>query len=114
MDIPEIGYVFQTTAVLTAACLKHFNISENLVSLYGVKVSDIITIDLEISKNQELLFDDNINDYWGWYDFKSKRFTIIYDSYFLLNMCFPDGLEISIKNNRGLAFRLDAKHKMYE
>lgn len=87
---------------------EHFGIHESLVNLYGNKPEDIVELHMKISEDQSIPKKDNNNipDYWGWYDYEKKEFTLIYAKRFLLDICFPYGIKAYEKNNRGKAYRL--------
>lgn len=88
---------------------EHFGIQASTASLYGHKIFEIIHVDLQISDDQTIpaLNEKHENaDYWGWYDNEKGDFTMIYPQRFLLNMCFPYGMEASEKANQGKAYRL--------
>lgn len=106
------GYVFEVNAVFESKgenpCYKHFNIHPSTAALYGDKVSDIVKIKMKIDDNQEITEyepGDSV-DYWGWFDYTSKYFSLIYGQRFLLNMCFPSGIDICEEHNQGKAYRL--------
>jgi hypothetical protein len=86
----------------------HFGIHESTVSLYGKEVNDIIKVEVSIAKEQNV---ENINeggpDYWGWYDNEDETFSLIYAQRFLLNMCFPYGIDASVDAGQGKDYRLN-------
>ena len=102
---------YKSTAVLGEKCFKHFNIHPVTATMYGVKKEDIINVILEIADEQTVPEANPIKgyteaDYWGWFNFKDKRFVFIYAQYFLLNMCFPAGIQATDKQGEGKAYRL--------
>jgi hypothetical protein len=96
---------------------RHFGIMPSLVSLYGVKVEDILNVEMSVADDQTLppsiQNDPNANeaDYWGWWDFKQESFTMIYGKRFLLDMCFPAGIKATEEAGQGKAYRLNVKLK---
>ena len=88
---------------------KHFGIHEFTCSLYGDKPEDIIEIEMETADDQTIPPANSgsmIADYWGWYDYDKRDFTMIYAQYFLLNMCFPNGIKAAEDVGQGKAYRL--------
>ena len=101
--------IHTSTAVWKEKCYTHFGIHPMIASLYGDDPKDIINVKIEISKDQKKPNPEGPYvgaDYWGWYDFEKKKFTMIYAQYFLLNMCFPYGLKTEEERNIGKAYRL--------
>jgi hypothetical protein len=107
---------YETTAVLNGDHYRHFGIQPITANLYGDKPEDIETIKFKIHEDQSLPEKNNITnmtqqclvDYWGWYDYKDDDFTMmIYPQRFLLNMCFPSGINGSEEVHHGKAFRLE-------
>lgn len=89
----------------------HFGIHPITASLYGNDPSEIQTIQMKISDNQEKADSNehlaNEPDYWGWYDIKDESFSFIFPKYFLLNMCFPAGIKATEERGQGKAYRLE-------
>lgn len=108
--MPEPEQIFETTATLVNGVYYHFGIIRSLCSMYGVKESEVQDLKFKISVDQERRNTKGQQvkekDYWGWYDFKQQRFSLIYPAYFLLNMCFPNGIEASEEASQGKAYRL--------
>jgi len=106
-----INKIFSTTAVFNNNHYKHFGINKLSASLYGDKPEDIVKLEFKISDNQELPESDShkkmIADYWGWYDFKNEKISLIFPQRFLLNMCFPYGMKVEEDANIGKAYRLE-------
>ena len=106
---------FETTAVLNNDHYHHFGIHEITAAVYGDDPKNIEKIKLCVSDDQSIpepnqKFDKA--DYWGWYDSNDKEFTnLIYPQRFLLNMCFPSGIEASEKAGQGKAYRLEVINK---
>lgn len=100
--------------IFTKTCVKceysnyyiHFGINKKVASIYGNKSEDILEVKMCISENQSPP-NKNEQEYWGWYDFEKKEFTMIYPNYLLLFICFPYGIDIEERNNRGKAYRLE-------
>jgi hypothetical protein len=101
--------IYKHTAVFNGKNYEHFGIHPTLASLYGDKPEDIVEVKLKISIDQKIPENDNTMtpDYWGWYDFKKKNFTMIYAKRFLLEMCFPYGIKASEDKKQGKAYRLE-------
>ena len=99
----------------------HFGIRETTCSLYGDKPEDIKTVSLEIHTNQAKPSKEEFNemcktntpDYWGWKDVGSDEFSLIYQQRFLLDMCFPAGLDTTEANGRGNQYRLKVTENEY-
>jgi hypothetical protein len=102
---------FKTTATLNenGKFYEHFGISPKLASLYGDKPEDIVEVEFKISDNQKVPpHDKSMNvDYWGWYDSRIKKFSMIYAKHFLLEMCFPYGIKANEDKGQGKAYRLE-------
>ncbi len=101
---------FNTTAILGDLGYKHFGIHETTANMYGHKIESIVNLIFKLHNEQNVVLGKNgelITDYWGWYDYKEKRFTMIYPKYFLLNMCFPNGIKTSEDFKEGKAYRLE-------
>jgi hypothetical protein len=109
MDIKS-DLIIERTAIKENNHFKHFGIHEITSDLYGYKPSEIITIKLKVSENQTKpdVNDGSMDaDYWGWFDYERKDFTLIYPKMFLLNMCFPSGINAAERTNQGKAYRLE-------
>ncbi len=106
------GTIIEQTAVKGDLCYEHFGIHPMTASVYGHKKEEIVKIKMIVSKNQEKPIEHTPIldvDYWGWYDFQTKKFSLIYGQYFLLNMCFPYGITSTEETNQGKAYRLEIK-----
>ena len=106
---------FATTAVWNKTHYYHFGIHPNLASIYGDKPEDIVSLEMIPAENQELPADEIQMevDYWGWYDERQQRFTLIFPKRFLLNMCFPYGMKAEEDLGRGKSYRLQVlNHKI--
>ena len=105
--------IIKQTAVFNGKTFEHFGIKPHIASMYGKKPEDIINVELTVANDQTIppppQEDPNVNDadYWGWYDFKRIDFTMVYAKRFLLEMCFPAGLEESEKFREGKAYRVN-------
>lgn len=84
----------------------HFGIHKDHAHIWGNKVEDVLEVKMCISENQSPP-NRNKQEYWGWYDFEQKEFTMIYPNYKMLFVCFPYGIEIEEKHNKGKAYRLE-------
>jgi len=99
---------FEKTAVYGKNNYNHFGIRAELASLYGDDPEDIVTLKLKVSDDQTIPETHKKEaDYWGWYDNDRKEFTMIHAQRFLLNMCFPNGMEASEGVNQGKGYRLE-------
>lgn len=102
-------------AVFNGEYFEHFGIREVTASLYGKKKEEILEVKLTISEDQSIppppQNDPAVltSDYWGWWDNEDKAFTMIYQKRFLLDMCFPYGIEASEEKGKGKAYRLEVK-----
>ena len=102
---------FKISAVNEGRYYKHFGIHEKTACLYGVSVDQIEQITMIVSDDQDRPGDDYTPlepDYWGWVDEK-EELTFVYSQFFLLNMCFPSGIDMAEKIGRGKAYRLEIK-----
>lgn len=103
------------TAVLSEKGYKHFGVTKSMSSMYGVKEDEVLNVELSIADDQTVppppQNDPKTDepDYWGWFDAEKKKFTNIYPKHFLLNMCFPYGMEAEEERGRGKAYRLNVK-----
>jgi len=106
--------VVTKTAVFNGKYFEHFDICPITASLYGNKESDIIEVELSIADNQTKPTSNDKNmdaDYWGWMDNKKQDFTMVYAKRFLLDMCFPAGIDGTEKFGDGKAYRLNVTLK---
>ncbi len=104
-----IGQNFKHTAVFDGKHFDHFGIHPITAILYGHESSEIIDVNVCISDDQKIPANNDGNmdvDYWGWYCFEKKTFTMVYGKRFLLNMCFPSGIESAENAKQGKAYRL--------
>jgi hypothetical protein len=103
------------TAVQGEKCFEHFGISPVSASLYGHKEEEIIKVEVSVAEDQTEALppqnDPKINepDYWGWWDAKQEKFSLIWSKYFLLNMCFPYGMKVEEEAGKGKAYRVNVK-----
>jgi hypothetical protein len=101
---------FEHTAVLHESGFRHFGIRPTTAMLYGYMENQIIKVQLTIAENQSKSpapqNDPNVkeNDYWGWFDKREQKFTMIYAKRFLLDMCFPSGIDATEKHSKGKDF----------
>jgi hypothetical protein len=102
-----------TTAVFEKNIFRHFGIHPKTANLYGDDPSSIVNVELSVAEDQSAASSKENQeaepDYWGWYDFQQKRFSMIYAKYFLLNMCFPAGIKPAEEAGQGKAYRLNVK-----
>lgn len=95
-------------------CYEHFGIHEKTAAIYGNKEEEIVELELVISKNQDRpehktgSFDEA--DYWAWLEDGKTGYYLIYPQYFLLNMCFPNGIKASEDVGQGKAMRVEIKN----
>ena len=104
MEVSEI-FIKTCTKSKYGNYYTHFGIDKKFVNIWGNKLEDILEVKMCISENQSL---PNINEqeYWGWYDFERKEFTIIYSNYKQFSVCFPYGIKVEEDSNKGKAYRL--------
>jgi hypothetical protein len=98
-----------STAIFNGKYFEHFGIHVSTCSLYGHQSSEIVNVELIIHEDQTRIQTGHQTmdvDYWGWLDAKQERFSMIYPKYFLLNMCFPNGISASEQAQEGTAYRL--------
>ena len=109
MDIGNLKSEFVLTAIKKDGYFEHFGINPTTAMLYSRKAEDIVEVKVKFSSNQEKPVKDGWSngDYWGWFDYKESRFTLVYRAYFLLDMCFPSGVDVSERNGKGKAYRLE-------
>lgn len=103
MENVSPGFTFKENAVYDGQSYTHFGIVPSFSSIYGDKEEDIR--ELKVSEVQSEDEKDGA-DYWGWYDYTNKKFSMIYPKRFLLNMCFPSGIKATEEAGRGKAYRL--------
>lgn len=107
------GQKFTTTAILESnGEYNHFGANPMTVGLMGHKPEEIVTITLEIAKDQTVppppqKSTNHRADYWGFYSYRSNVFSMIYKARFLLDICFPHGIAGSEEAKEGKAFRLN-------
>jgi hypothetical protein len=98
------------TAVIEDNKFTHFGIHPISASLYGHEESEIVSVVLEVHEDQTPVTikaqELKAVDYWGWFDKERKAFTMIYQQYFLLDMCFPYGIKAEEDRDFGKAYRL--------
>lgn len=71
-----------------------------------IKSEDVLEVKMCISENQSAP-DWNAQEYWGWYDFELKEFSLIFPNYKLLFVCFPYGIKSAEDCGKGKAYRLE-------
>lgn len=97
----------------TATCTKadygdfftDFGIHKDHAHIWGAKSEDVLEVKMCISENQSPP-DWNAQEYWGWYDFELKEFSLIFPNYKLLFVCFPYGIKSAEDCGKGKAYRL--------
>lgn len=75
---------------------RHFYPHPMGVSMCGADMSKVYRVRVE--------HDDNVSvrdRYWGWWDFKDGRWTLVYGSQIQLQVCFTYGHAIEEKSGRG-------------
>lgn len=100
---------FETTAVFNGKHFHHFGIHPSTAMLYGDDPKKIKNIYFYVAITQDIPEESTPTmeaDYWGWFDYRTNRFTMIYPKRFLLSMCFPSGIEVSEEAGHGKAYRL--------
>ena len=65
-----------------------------------------ISEDQSLPRSQDEKNNEN-PDYWGWYDYEKQDFIFIYPKRFILDMCFPYGIEREERSETGKAYRLE-------
>ena len=109
-NMPEPEQIFETTATDVDGVWYHFGIIKSMSQLWGKKESEVEEIKFKIHPDQERNHpkgrQTNKVDYFGWWDNRVNKFTLIYPAYFLLDMCFPHGIKGSEEDNQGKAYRL--------
>lgn len=104
------GTITKQQAVYNGKYYEHFGIRKVSACMYGHEANEISEIELKVSTDQTLPISndgDMKSDYWGWFDFESQNFSIIYPKRFLLNMCFAYGIEAAENGQQGKAYRLE-------
>lgn len=85
----------------------HIGIHKDHISMWGIKsVNEVYDLVFEIHENQEKSKNYNDIDYWGWFDYGTNKVSMIYPSYNLFSICFPYGIDVEEKCNKGKAYRL--------
>lgn len=87
---------------------QHFGIHHGFLGIYGVKEEDLRTVKLEVIPDVNL---DNRKetsdpDYWGYWNFETKRLSLIYPSFIQFQVCFPYGPKAEEERNRGKCLNL--------
>lgn len=104
------GTVIIKNAVKGERNFEHFGIHPVTASIYGHSISEIVEVKLAIAKDQTRPAPhagDMTVDYWGWFDFEEQEITLVWPKRFLLDMCFPAGIDATEKANQGKAYRLE-------
>ena len=83
-----------------------FGIHKDHAHIWGVKGEDVLEVKMRVSENQSPP-DWNAQEYWGWYDFELKEFSLIFPNYKLLFVCFPYGIKSAEDCGKGKAYRLE-------
>lgn len=102
---------YYTTAIFDGY-FKHFGIQPKTAELYGNSVEDIIEVKITIAEDQsiqsfEFQRDNPIFDYWAFIDKNECISSLIWHQRFLLNMCFPYGIDAAEKHGDGKAYRVN-------
>lgn len=103
------------TAAVHEGVFRHFGVNEKSASLYGDKIEDIVKVEISVADDQTIppapQNDPKVKepDYWAWRDNREQRFSLIFGKHFLLNMCFPYGMEIEEERGFGKAYRVNVK-----
>ena len=101
---------FKINAVIKSEEFRHFGVSPETASMYGDKPENIIIVVISVSDDQSIPTETQEKaDYWGWYDHQEKAMSIIYQSRFQLDMCFPSGIKHMENIDKGKAYRLNMK-----
>jgi hypothetical protein len=107
----KIPDTFKVNAVKFDNYYRHFGIHPKFASLYGDDPNDIEEITMVVDKNITTQNRDKSLDkeqgYWGWFDQKQQRFTLIYPCFLQLYVCFPGGILGEERSGQGQAFKLD-------
>lgn len=86
--------------------LSHFGINPQIASIYGVSdISKIKTVHFIIDFVQTEP-DWESDDYWGWWDYLTGKFTMIFQNYKVFHVCFPYGVEEAEQSLQGKAYKL--------
>ncbi len=94
---------------------KSFGINKINACLYGEKMENVVDVELSIAEDQTLppapQNDPKINeaDYWAWYETEKEAPSLIWGKYFLLNMCFANGIKAAEGAGQGKAYRVNVK-----
>lgn len=106
--ITPISNTFMTTAVMNEkGKLTNFNIDKRFAkSMYGKDPSEILMVTFEVLPEEN----SDEESYWGWYDIEAQKFTTIWFSKNLLEMCFAYGIENAEKSRKGKAYALKPIH----
>lgn len=88
--------------------LQHFGIHHSLLSIYGVKEEDLRTVKLIVNPDVNLSNREETNepDYWGFWNYETKRLSLVYPSYIQFAVCFPYGPKSEEDVNRGKCLNL--------
>lgn len=102
---------YYTTAIFDEY-FKYFGIHPKSVELYGKTKEDIINVKITIAEDQtirsfEFQRDSPVVDYWAFIDKNDSVSSLIWHQRFLLNMCFPYGIDAAEKHGDGKAYRVN-------
>lgn len=102
------------SAVFKDGTLKHFGISQLSASLYGDKIEDIISVKFRLANEQGIPKEITYSpDYWGWYCFERRDFSLVWPSFMSLDLCFPSGIKGAEEAGKGKAYRLEVIGNKY-
>lgn len=96
---------FQIKCTMIDGYLTHFGIHEKTASLYGIKPENIMNVVLKYTDNQTI----NKNQYeiWGYYEYEKQRFSLIFNNYAKLTVCFPNNMKTYERDHKGVCIKLE-------
>jgi len=100
--------VYETTCVVKNGRYKSFGVDKISAPLYGVKVEDIIKIELRLCENQDKLKQES-DTCWGWLEFETNRLNFLFNSYIQVQLCSPDFFDLLIERKVGNIVKLKIK-----
>jgi len=115
-DKLEIGLKFKTTAVMSRnGHFNHFGINKISASLYGDKIEDIVNVECEVIEiGYPNYKPDNSVQYWGFYDIKKKKVSLIYPSWLSFYVCFPYGPKSEEERGNGYCVKMNVSECINE
>lgn len=89
--------------------LRHFGVNQKFLSIYGITdKTSLRKVYFKVSDDQDDFFrEENTSDYFGWFDYKDNKFTIIFQNIKVFACSFPYTLKDADDTMQGKVFRLE-------